>query len=427
MKLMNNNTGFAIKLLSASIALSIATINSANAAGLQLMPGSPNFGTAGAGHAALGEGAGAAWANPASMSLLEGNHLGIGIIAAKTDIQFDATDSSAESGGNAGGNVFLPSFSYVHSLSDDIKLGFSLVVPYGNDIAYDSDWTGNNVVTKTGMHTMQAMPSLSYRINDKLSLGGGITINHTQVYQDLSPTVDINGSAPRGEIDLDLALEAESVDYGWTLGGLYEFNAQHRVGIVYRSGIESDLEGDADLFTEDLGGIDTTLDAELNWENASNIVISGYHEVNNEWAMMWDIGRTFYSEFEKTDIVASGLGDAPIVLEIERNWQDANRYAVGTHYKLNEKVTLQAGFSYDESVVTDEHRGVDLPLDDIKRYTIGTLYQATEKVQLGFGLEYAQLGSGNIEAPEEGELLDSPQGSYESSAIATSFSMNYQF
>lgn len=411
------------KKLSTAIFLSTAAISTVQAAGLQLMPGSPNFGTAGAGHAALGEGAGSAWANPASMSLLEGNHLGFGMIAAQTDIQFDATHSEENSGGNAGGSVFLPSFSYVHSLSDDIKMGFSLVVPYGSDIAYDSDWAGKNVVTETGMHTLQAMPSLSYRFNDQLSFGGGITINHTQVYQDLSPTISMGPM----NADLDLSLEAESVDYGWTLGGLYEFNAQHRVGIVYRSGIEADLEGDADLFTEGLGGMNETLDAELNWENASNIVISGYHELNNEWAMMWDLGRTFYSEFEQTDIVATGLGDEPIVLEVHRNWQDANRYALGTHYKLNDKLTLQAGFSYDESVVTDEYRSADLPLDDIKRYTLGSLYQVTDAVQLAFGLEYAQLGSANIEAPEEGDPLGSPQGSYESSAVATSFAVNYQF
>jgi len=36
----------------------------AQGAGLQLMPGSANFGTAGAGHAAIGLGAGSAWANP---------------------------------------------------------------------------------------------------------------------------------------------------------------------------------------------------------------------------------------------------------------------------------------------------------------------------------------------------------------------------
>lgn len=423
MKIMTKTPNFSVKRLPVTILLSSLAMNSVQAAGLQLMPGSPNFATAGAGHAALGEGAGSAWANPASMSLLEGNHLAVGIIAAKTDIQFDATDSTLDSGDNAGGSVFLPSFSYAHSLTDDVKLGFSLVVPYGSDIAYDSDWAGKNVVTKTGMHTLQAMPSLSFRFNDQLSLGGGITINHTQVYQDLSPTLTLG----RVSQEADLSLEAESVDYGWTLGGLYEFNARHRVGIVYRSGIEADLEGDAEIVTTGLIDLDETLDAELNWENASNIVISGYHEVNNEWAMMWDIGRTFYSEFEQTDIVATGLGEAPITLEVERNWQDANRYALGTHYKLNDKLTLQAGFSYDESVVTDEHRSADLPLDDIKRYTLGSLYQVTEAVQLGFGIEYAQLGSGNIEEPIEGELLDSPQGSYESSAVATSFSMNYQF
>ncbi len=427
MKSINTHTGFALKLLSASIFLSTATINSANAAGLQLMPGSPNFGTAGAGHAAVGEGAGSAWANPASMTQLEGNHLGFGLIGAQTDIQFDADDPDADSGGNAGGTIFIPSFSYAHSLTDDLKLGLSMVVPFGNAIDYDDDWVGQDAATEVGMNTLQFMPSMAYRLNDQWSFGAGITVNQTTVHQELEQVKVMPG------VYADLGLEASGTAYGWTAGTTYEFNSGHRLGLVYRSQVDTDLSGDADLSAEKLG-LDETLDADLNWENPASLMLSGYHELDNDWSVMWDLGRTFYSAFETTEIEVPELGDAP--LEIHRNWQDADRFAFGAHYNLTPKVILQAGYSYDESSVSDENRTADMPLDDIQRYTAGALYQVTEDVQLAFGLEYAQLGNARIEAESDevatsGLLdnisLDSPPGDYESSAIATSFSVNYQF
>ncbi len=32
-------------------------------------------------------------------------------------------------------------------------------------------------------------------------------------------------------------------------------------------------------------------------------MLSGYHELDNDWSVMWDVGRTFYSAFETTEIV----------------------------------------------------------------------------------------------------------------------------
>jgi len=81
---MKKNTRTALTLIAFSTPFISMT---AQGAGLQLMPGSSNFGTAGAGHAAAGFGAGSAWANPATMVLVEDQQIGFGIIAAETRCQ----------------------------------------------------------------------------------------------------------------------------------------------------------------------------------------------------------------------------------------------------------------------------------------------------------------------------------------------------
>lgn len=416
---MNNKTQpglFGLKTSPSVLALALVAITTpllsmtVQGAGLQLMPGSPNFGTAGAGHAAIGLGAGSAWANPATMVLVEGQQIGLGIIAAETDVQFDADDPDVDSGGNAGGEIFIPSFAYVNSVSDNLSLGFSFVVPYGNSLDYDEEWGGDNVATSVHLQTLQAMPSLAYRINDQFSLGFGITANQTSVEQELTMSM--------GPVKMDVALEAESIDYGWTLGGLYELNADHRFGFVYRSQVDSDLTGDGSISG-------TTYDTELNWENPASIVISGVHKIDDKVTLMWDLGRTFYSAFEETQVQVD-MGEG-LDLTLHRNWQDANRYAVGSHYQLNDKVILQAGYSYEESTVETEDRSVDMPLDDIQRFTLGAMYQMNNAINLGLGLEYASLGEANTQANPDSGAFEGPQGSYDSSAVAGSFSINYAF
>jgi len=409
-------------------------MSQAHAVGLQLMPSSSNFGTAGAGHAAEGAGAGSAWANPATMSLVEGNQIGFGTVIADTDIQFQAEDPTANSGGDSGALVAIPSFSYVHSVNDDFKLGFSVVVPFGSEIDYGTGWAGSNAVTSASVETIQAQPVFSYRVNENLSLGGGFNINYTTAKQDLAPegsaTIPLVGDL---DINSDISLEADDFAYGWTAGALWEFNPEHRVGVVYRSKVESDLEGDASAnidytLTPGRGDpssgtlVNTTMGTSLNWKNPGSVVVSGYHRTSEKTALLWDLGRTFYSDFETTSIELDGL---PVSLDLERNWQDANRYAIGGHYYLNDKLTLQAGFSLDESPVETQYRTADLPLDDIKRYTVGAVYDMNEDISLAASVEYADLGDATV--VDHHSLLSSPAGDYENSAIAGSFSVNYKF
>jgi len=379
----------------------------AKGAGLQLMPGSSNFGTAGAGHAAIGLGAGSAWANPATMTLVEGQQIALGVIAAKTDIQFEANDPDVESGGDSGGEIYIPSFAYLASIHDKMRFGFSVVVPYGNSLDYDNDWEGSNVATEVSLETIQAMPSFAYRINNQFSVGFGVTANHTSVEQALQMSVLRN--------TMGVTLEANSIDYGWTLGGLYELNAAHRFGFVYRSQVDSDLTGTGSVGTSDY-------DANLNWENPASVVISGYHQVSDDITLLWDLGRTFYSAFEETKVELEGF---PTEIDLERNWKDANRYAIGTHYQLNDNVILQAGYSYEESTVETADRSIDLPLDNIQRFTVGAIYKVSPNIDLSLGLEYADLGSPNIE--DNGDpLFASPEGEYDNSAMAGSLSINYK-
>jgi long-subunit fatty acid transport protein len=62
-------------------------------------------------------------------------------------------------------------------------------------------------------------------------VGFGITATQPRVKQELKMVF--------GPVDADAALEVNSLNYGWTIGELYELNVNHWVGFVSRSQVES--------------------------------------------------------------------------------------------------------------------------------------------------------------------------------------------
>jgi long-chain fatty acid transport protein len=69
---------------------------------------------------------------------------------------------------------------------------------------------------------------------------------------------------------------------------------------------------------------------------------------------------------------------------IRENWRDTWFASVGANYRVTDKLTLQGGFAFDESPVTDANRTTRLP--DANRY------------ELGVGVQYAVLPNVTVQA-----------------------------
>ena len=166
-------------------AVTIALLNaSAQAAGLWLYEqGTPDVGTASAGMVSRAQDAATAFANPAGMTRLQGSQLMIGVQPIYTDIKADvdvATFGGGD-GGNAGGFVPSGGVFYVHSLSQDLKLGFSAGSYLGLGVEYDDDWAGRYYIQEEDFTTAFANGSVGYRVNDWLSVGAGVSIVHGEL------------------------------------------------------------------------------------------------------------------------------------------------------------------------------------------------------------------------------------------------------
>ena len=346
--------------------------------------GTPSMGVAGAGTNAVASDASTSFHNPAGMARIKGKELmGTGGFIYST-VKFDPdadTPIPGGNGGDAGGPAPVLGGFYVHSLNDRWKLGASLISISGALLDYDNDWTGRYLNTDVTLLTLTFYPSVAYRVNNWLSLGGGPQI----MYADLELKAKAPPPIGNGEVKID----GDDVAFGFGLGALIELSERTRFGISYQSEIEPEFSGDV-KFSGGAGSADAGTDTEITL--ARFIRISGYHELNDRWALLGTVGWENWSEFKDINI-STGAG----AQKIPRNWDDTWKFAAGVHFRPVEKWLLQLGFAYDTSPVDSDDRTPDMPMDRQIRYATGAQYQWSDRLSTGAQFVYADYGKAKID------------------------------
>ena len=396
----------------------------AGAAGLLLYElGTPDLGTAAAGRAALAADAATAAANPAGMTRLDRSQSLAAFQGLYVNSRFDTdtADFGGGDGGNAGGFVPAGSLHYVHSLNPDWKLGISAGSYFGLGLDYGDSWAGRYYVTEAELLTFGVNPSVGYRVNEWLSVGGGFTI----VYAELTQKAAINNSAVPGQAGLGdgkLELEDDDVAYGFNLGILLEPRDDTRFGIAYRSEVDLEFKDVASL--KNIGPV---LQGILNLSGLAGsrvdidmtipqlVMVSAYHQLNDQWAVMGNIGWQEWSTFGKQDLTLSATDATTFTKDL--GYDDTWHFALGAQYRFAPRWLWSVGAAYDTSPVDgDRKRTPDLPLDRQVRVGTGLQYDWNEDVTVGAAYEYLDAGDAGIDqggGPLQGDL----EGDYSTNAI----------
>ena len=124
------------------------------------------------------------------------------------------------------------------------------------------------------------------------------------------------------------------------------------------------------------------------------IKLSGYHELNDQWALLGTVGWENWSEFEDVNISTDQGTKA-----IPRNWDDTWKFSAGVHFRPKDPWLLQLGFSYDTNPVDSKDRTPDMPIDRQIRYATGVQYQWGDRLSTGAQFVYADYGKAKIDNP----------------------------
>ena len=380
----------------------------AAASGFQLIEQGSGLGNAYAGSAAKANDASTIYFNPAGMTQLQAREFSGGVAAVRPSFKFDDGGSrvgvfgATGDGGDAGSWAFPPNAYLSWALNKDLYVGLGINAPFGLATKYDKPWKGSAHSDEFDIKTININPSIAYRVNEMVSLGGGVSWQ--KIEADYYRQV---GIAP-GVAGVRAHLNIDDSAWGWNLGALFTISPATKVGLSYRSTIQYHTSG-----TSKLSGDGTALgnataaalirgggasDVKANLEVPDTFVLSVTQKLSDRWEMLGDVSWTGWSSIKNIDIDrTSGPQAGRVAQTIEADFQNTYRIALGANYLLSEALTLQFGLAYDQTPVKNSStRLASLPDNDRTWFTFGTQWKPAKQQKVDLGVAYLYIPNTKI-------------------------------
>jgi long-chain fatty acid transport protein len=403
----------------------------AHAAGFALIEQSGSgMGNAFAGAAAVAEDASTIYFNPAGMTYIEGTQIVGAIHLIKPTAEFNDNGSQPATprplggdGGDAGDLAFVPNFYYKRDLSDTIKFGLGISVPFGLKTEYDDNWIGRFQGIKSELKTVNINPALAFKVNDQLSLGFGVSAMWAKA--------ELTSALNLGASESSAKSEGDDWGFGFNLGAIYQITESSRVGIAYRSKVEQHLKGDS---SSPFTGLNSNPNRTLNTSITADITlpetfsVSGFSQLDDKWDLLADVTWTRWSQFQELRIVRDNGTNSTLAVTPE-NWNNTLRYSIGINYHYNENLKLKAGIAYDEEAIDDKYRTPRIPGNDRKWLTIGAGWKATPNTKFDFGYAHLFISDAKINQNLSTEVPSKAwvKGDYDGSVDMLSLQVTHNF
>ncbi|NDV12895.1 OmpP1/FadL family transporter [Crenobacter caeni] len=390
--------------------LSLSLLSAAaQAAGFQLSEQSVvGLGRAHAGAGVAGDDLSSVFYNPAGMVLVEGEALQFGATYAELDAPFAGQNTTywpvAQGGpqtqagadnGRAPGEL-VPSFFYVRRLDERLVAGLGLTVPFGLGARYGDNWFGRDHGISSSIKTLDINPSLAYRVNERWSIGGGVSAQYADAKLKQGGFDPVHGEA-YGQ------LKADSWGFGYNAGVLYQPDAERRVGLSFRSKVRHKAEGDYTNagFSGGFAGLNGRYPGHAVVTTPETLLLSGWQRVSPQWALSGSLRWSNWSRFDTLSVHGSPTdhiyGNGPTL--IRNHWRDSWFASLGADYAYSDKLTLRGGVAYETTPVPDDaHRNALIPDTDRIWLSLGASYRVSRALSLDAGYTYLRgVGSRGID------------------------------
>ena len=404
----------------------ILAVTNANAAGFHLREQSPAAqGNAFAGATAGAENNSYAYFNVAGLTRQKGTQVNVGgtyiIPRAEAHDIVDENGVRNQDVNNIVHAAIAPNATISHQLNDDVTLGLAMNVPFGMITKYDGEWVGSDHGITSKVTTVTTTPMIAYKATDKLSIGAGLPIQYIKAR--LSNSVV---GTP-----YDATLEGDTLDVGYQLGAMYEFNEDTRLGINYRSEINHKLKGDISSNAPSmLSFLNQDITARL--DTPAMLSIGGYHRINDKWEVMAEYQRVFWNSFDSLDIYGTEYknptaGNSYLVSSTRENWRDTNFYAIGASYQLDSQWKLRLGIAYDETAVKLADRTPRIPDSDRTWYSMGLSYAYSDNLTFDAAFTYIKAKKAAVDTSLSSNKGTDVYAEYDNSVKLVGLSLNYKF
>jgi len=334
-------------------------------------------------------------------------------------------------GNNMGGSTlskqqtFTPFNIYVGGpIQENSKfaLGIGIYSEAGIGLQWDNDWTGRYIVQSINLNAIFLQPTISYRISDFLSVGGGfIYATGSFDYTNALPVENIVTNVPtEGEAHL----HGTANGVGFNLGIQLKASDKLQFGLTYRSQVNMGISGGAATFTVPTSVAtsfpNTQFDSQLPLPQVASFGI-GFRP-GERLTLQFDLNYTGWNSFDSLRINfsqhTSSLQDEHLPEHYKNTWTPR----LGANYKISRVVSVMAGAAYDPTPVTDNFVSPILPDADrivlscgvsvkpLPRFTVLAAIEGTDAVKRAGVYQY-----------------DNFSGTYKTDAVTPGLAIYYNF
>lgn len=354
----------------------------ASAGGFDIHEQSTVFmGSASAGSAAGGSLGSMFW-NPASTAQFSGLNSESSYTLVLPNGNIDITDSPFGPGrsGNIGIDATTSASYGAYQFAPDLWLGIAITSPFGlatkpDNVGYPGSYLG--VTSK--LLTINANPTIAYRIAPGITIGAGIQIEWAQGKLQFREPI-VNDVAAFGGTDWA---------FGATAGITLEPTAGTTIGLGYRSQMTHDLEG---TFTGDLltGGQTVPAVGTINLPDI--VTLSLRQVVTPDTRLLGTVQWSNWSRFK--DLPLSTPGGQ---LSMPANWDDGWFFSVGGEYDYSPALTLRTGVAYEISPIdSPSKRLVQIPDNNRVWLSVGASYKWSEAITLDVAYSHIFIEDGGV-------------------------------
>ena len=296
--------------------------------------------------------------------------------------------------GNIGIDAVVGASYASYQLTKDAWIGLALNSPFGLATqANNLQYSGAQLGVSTKLLTMNANPTLAYRIAPGVTIGAGVQIEWAQ------GKLAFATGAPFGPPS---AFRGTDWAFGATAGIMIEASPNTTLGLGYRSRLTHDLDGHFESVIA-TGGY-ASASAEI--DTPDIVTFSFRHEMTPDTRLLGTVEWSNWSRFSDITLHTSTLVGPTLTLPA--NWNDGWFFSLGGEYDYSPAITLRAGAAYEISPVDDPtKRFTTIPDNDRVWLNLGASYKYSETLTLDVAYSHIFVRDGDFTraAPPFGPVI----------------------
>lgn len=357
--------------------------------------------------------------NPGSVAFSNENSANVGFTPVFANILY--VDSATQQGYRTNSPMGTPFNAYgLFQLKDssDLKLGLAVYTPFGSTVQWEDGWIGRFALTRLSLSSIFIQPTVSYRLNRHIGIGGGFVVSTGSVnlQRDLPLQFD-NGDYASAE------LSGRALGFGFNIGVHINASEKLSVGLTYRSRINMKVaEGDAQ-FNVPAGVADKfpdgTFTSSLPLPQVATLGVA--YKFNDKFTAVLDINYVGWKAYDTLAFDYALNTESLQDTKSARNYKSIFAFRGGVSYKVWKELTVRAGGGFGFTPVQSGYATPETPDANRLYGTFGLGYQFGARFAIDASLFYTQLKRADT------NLETNLSGTFFTKAVAPGISLIYNW